>query len=202
MPYVPGMGWADPAGIDVGTAIEGDFPSPAGTLPCPPPGTGPQLPPRGRDAASSVVTRMVFPPKLVKLDVSQDFNVNNYALVLPAVVGAQVIVPGFQLPVGCVGFLQSFDLYVLTPTAATSVQWTVRINQGPVPGFDNVQNPPGMAFFDLIGSDEMQVRIQSGALVDVLITNLNGNGPWTVGADFAGWYHPEQAEQRAWNLNF
>jgi hypothetical protein len=33
------------------------------------------------------------------------------------------------------------------------------------------------------------------------ITNINGAGPWTVGALLAGWYHPLAAEEALWGLS-
>jgi hypothetical protein len=136
-----------------------------------------------------------------KLASSQDFRIRNFQLVLAAGAGSEVTLAGFQLPQGQVGWLQVFSLYVLTPTAATDVRWQVRINQGPVPGWESVANPPGIAQFIVIGDDDMRVRLPGNCLVDVLITNQNASGPWTVGAELQGWYHPEIAERRAWNLD-
>ncbi len=190
-------------GVDVGTAIEGNFPSSAGRPSCPPDGLGPQLPPRGPDAQLSALARMVFPPRIEKLAQSVDFQVRDYAMVLPAVVGGTVVSAAlrFVVPQGMIGWLQQFSIYTLTPSALLSAQWTVRINQGPVPGFDAAQNPPGIANFVYITTDDMRVQIPSGAVVDILITNLNGNAGFVVGGDLAGWYHPIAAEARAWNLN-
>ncbi len=204
MPRLPGFEWLDDqAGQDVGTALEGQFPGPGGAPGCTPMSGGPRLPPRGPEAALAVLARMIFPPRIEKLAQSQDFSVTDYAMILPAGVGSTITSAAlrFQVPQGQIGWLQEWDLYALTPTAGLSAQWTIRINGAPVPGFDTKQNPPGTAFFYLIGDDEMRIRLPNNCVLDLLITNLNANGPWTVGGDLAGWYHPESAEARAWNLN-
>lgn len=180
------------------------FPTPSGSSP--PPrmdvGMGPQMPPRGEDASEAPFTRLVFPPRIEKLTASRDFNVQDYQMALPGVVGASITSAAlrFQVPKDQFGWLQQFTLYVLTPTANTRVRWQVRINEGPVPGFDNIENPPGIANFILIGYDDLRVRIPTAASVDVLITNLSANAE-VVGAALAGWYHPEAAELRAWNAD-
>lgn len=196
MARIPGFEWLDDAaGRDVGVTREGHFVSPSGEQDCPAPGGSPQLPPRGVGSESMGITRLVFPPRIEKLAVSTDFNTNSYSLVLPA--SGTVALPAFQCPQGMVGWLQQFFLYVLTPTALTNATWQVRINQSPVPGFDNILNPPGIANLIVMPTDDMRIRIPNGASVDVLITNNNASGPWTVGAGLSGWFHPEVAERRA-----
>lgn len=197
-------GIGQPSGVDVAfdRAMEGVLPS--GMEQCPPiPGTGVLMPPRGPDIQTSGVTRIIYPPRVEKLAASIDFQVRDYTMVLPAVAGATLasVALSFTVPTGQVGWLQQFAMYSLTPTALTRVQWTVRINGGPVPGFDAMQTPPGIANLIYVGSDDMRIRVPGGATIDVLITNLTAGGPWTVGGDLAGWYHPEGAESRAWNLD-
>jgi len=180
------------------------FPNPSGQSPPPSFDTGssPQLPPRGEDAADAPFTRLIFPPRIEKLVASRDFNAQDYQMALAGVVGATVQSANlsFTVPKDQFGWLQQFTLYILSPTANTRVRFQVRINQGPVPGFDNIENPPGVAQFILIGYDDMRVRIPTGATVDVLITNLSANAE-TVGGALGGWYHPEAAELRAWNAD-
>lgn len=203
-------GWWDdvtgalPPGNDVANArsISGLLPS--GEEQCATiPGTGMLLPPRGPNIAESAITRLIFPPRLEKLAASVDFHAQDFNMTLAAVAGATVssVALSFTLPTGQVGWLQEFSLWLLTPTALTSASWQVRINDAPVPGFDNVQNPPGIANLIYITTDDMRVRLPNAARIDIVITNVNGNGPWTVGGDLAGWYHPEIAERRAWNLD-
>lgn len=195
---IPGFEWMEQAaGVDVGTTRDMQFTSPDGLPDCPADGGAPRLPPRGVSAGRMGLTRMVFPPRIEKLAVSVDFNINNYALILPAGAGNTVVLSGFQIPQGYIGWLQQTFLYTLAPTANTSASWMVRINGAPVPGFDNIQNPPGIANLLLMPTDDMRIRLTNGCVVDVVITNLNAFGPWTVGAGLSGWFHPEVAERRA-----
>lgn len=198
MSHLPGFEWLEePAGQDVRVARHGGYVDAAGQPTCPAPGGAPRLPPRLVGAQQMGLQRIIFPPRIEKLNLSQDFNVNAYNLALPAGAGSTVVLPGFQVPQGQIGWLQETFLYVLTPDATINATWTVRINQSPVPGFDNLIAPPGLANFYLIGTDDMRVRLPNGCYVDVLITNNSAAGPWTVGAGLAGWYHPEVAERRA-----
>jgi hypothetical protein len=198
----------DPArSVDVETARRMRFPSPGvqlhqgyhGGPQQEYAGGGPQLPPVDVSMADTPYTRLIFPPRIEKLPESRDFNVQNYALVIPAGLGSVVQGPSFIIPESQVGWLQNAGLYLLTPTALTSVTLIVRINEGPVPGFDNLQNAPGIANFVLFPvEDDMRVRIPNHAKVDFIIVNNNANGPWTGGGFLGGWYHPDSAELRQW----
>lgn len=141
-------------------------------------------------------SRQVLPPWTTKLPSSQDFNRNLFSSALGAVVGATVTPVSFQVPLTFVGYMSIFGVYVLTPTALTDITFALRINQGPVQGYDNIRVPPGVANFFVQNFSDLQVRIPSGALVDVLVTNNAATGPWTVGAKISGWYHSEIEEQR------
>jgi len=147
-------------------------------------------------AQRSQLARMLFPPYLYKLPSSSDFNQNNYATVLAAAISTQVVPVSFQLPQQSVGYLQQFGLYCLSPTNLTNVTFTIRINEGPVPGWDNVLLPVGVTNLTLQNFADLQIRLPNNCKVDVLVTNNAATGPWTVGAKIAGWYHTSQAEER------
>jgi len=155
------------------------------------PGTGGNSP-----AERAPLSRMVFPPWVYKLPMSQDFNANQFASTLGAGVGSVVVPTSFQLPGGMVGYVQIMGIYILSPTNNTDITFTLRINQGPVSGWDNIKFPPGVANFVVQNFGDLQVRAPNSALVDVLVTNNNASGPWTVGAKVSGWYHPEIEEKR------
>ena len=148
-------------------------------------------------AESSPFARMIFPPRIEKLQSSQDFQAVDFAVALPAGAGSQATSANliFQIPQTSVGWLQEFSLYTLSQTALTSVQFTLRVNQSAVPGFGNLQNPPGVANLVLIDKNDLRIRVPNNGTVDVLFTNLNANGPWTVGARFAGWFHSWDEEE-------
>lgn len=145
----------------------------------------------------SPFVRLLYPPRVEKLPASLDFHAQDFAMAVPAVVGGTVTSAAlaFRLPLDHVGWLQQFALYILSPLATTSLRWTVRINQGPVSGFDNIENPPGAANALVIFTNEMRVRVPNNALVDVLITNQDG-AAITAGGVLAGWYHPRVDESR------
>lgn len=134
--------------------------------------------------------RTVFPWWQTKPPQGIDFNVQSFAVVLGAGVGTQATSPAvaFQMPQTSVGVVQTFSLYILSPVAADLVQYALRINQAPVPGWDNKQIVPGAANFVKENWTGITVLVPNNALVDVLFTNLNGTGPLTVGAQVTGWY--------------
>lgn len=150
----------------------------------------------------SPFARLLFPPRIEKLPSSIDFRAQDFAVAIPAVANSVTVSANssFRLPLDHVGWLQGFTLYLLSPLATTRLQWQVRINQGPVPGFDNIQNPPGVANFELIITNDMRVRIPNGATVDVAITNLDGAAV-TAGSVIQGWYHPNTDELRYFGGN-
>ena len=190
------------AGVDVQGNRGGWFSPPSGPADCPT-GLAPAPSPRNLDISDAALVRLLFPPKVEKLASSQDFNVNDYRVILPAGVGSSVTPATlvFQTPKDQVGWLQQFSIYTLNPSALTYAQWTVLINGAPVSGFDNVANPPGIANLVEVFTNNMRVRIPMGAKVSLMITNLDASGPYTVGGKLAGWYHPKVAEDRAWGID-
>ncbi|HEX3698933.1 MAG TPA: hypothetical protein VH374_26420 [Polyangia bacterium] len=190
------------AGVDIKASRGMQFVSPSGPGVDCDPGLSPASPPRGFQIADAPPVRQLFPPYLYKLSASQDFNRNSYREVLPAGVG-QVIEPAslvFQAPATMVGWLQNFSQYTLTPSASTYISWCLLINGAPVPGYDDVRNPPGIANLVEVFQNGIQVRIPLGGKVSVRITNLDASGPVTVGGLLRGWYHPQVAETRAWGI--
>ncbi len=186
-------------GNDVAIARRMDFPRPGGLPPIPSPGGDPgaQL---GAPRVELQNFKVLQAPWIEKLGpISRDFNANDYAMTLAAAIGATATSANlrFQVPQSQVGWCQEMELYILAPTATSRVTWTLRINQGPVSGFDNLQIPPGAANLILITKNDLRVRVPEGALVDVLITNGAAQAE-TVGGRIAGWYHPRVAEETLW----
>lgn len=144
---------------------------------------------------SSPLVRNVYPPWVYKLPMSADFNVNSFSAALAAAAGATVEITSFTLPRTFVGFVQIFGIFILSPTAVQDVTFTLRVNEAPVEGWDNIKFPPGVANFVVQNFADLQVRAPDGARISVLATNNNANA-WTVGAKIAGWYHPYTEEQR------
>ena len=137
-------------------------------------------------------TRIIYPWWVNKLPSSQDFNAQDFAMPMPAGIGSQVTsgLLAFQMPQTMIGVIQIFGLYILSPLATTSLQFTLRINQAPVSGWDNIQFPPGAANFVVQNFSALQVKVSPGSTVDVLVTNLDGAAV-TCGGKIAGWYNPQ-----------
>lgn len=141
-------------------------------------------------------SKQIFPPWVYKLPMSVDYNKNVFSSILPLGAGSTIVPVSFQIPPTFVGYQQIFGIYILTPTALTDITFSLRINGGPVEGWDNIAFPPGVANFVVQNFSGLQVNLPDGANVDVLVTNNNAQGPWTVGAKISGWYHPYTEEQR------
>lgn len=163
-------------------------------------------PPRGPGniADQAPYTRLVYPPRIEKLPSSQDFNAQDFTMVLGAGAGTTITSAAlsFTVPASQVGWLQNFSYYILTPTANTAISFAVRINQAPVSGFDNRRNPPGVANFIVGEYNDLRIRLPMACTVDIIATNLNASGPWTVGGVLGGWYHPQIEEARIFGSEY
>jgi hypothetical protein len=146
-------------------------------------------------ANTTPLVRNVYPPWVYKLPSSQDFNTEAYDVAIAAVIGATANVLSFQTPPTFVGYIQIVSIYVLSPTAAQDVTWTLRINGAPVPGYDNLLFPPGVANFGVRDYSDTQVRVPNGARVTMTASNGSANA-WTIGGKIAGWFHSTVEEQR------
>ena len=144
---------------------------------------------------SAPLVRNVYPPWVYKLPTSSDFNANAFNVALAGVIGQQVEVTRFQVPATFVGYLQIMGIYILAPTNAQTVTFTLRINGAPVIGWDNIVFPPGVANFVIQNFADMQVKIPNGALITLTAQNGSADA-WTIGGKLAGWYHSEVEENR------
>lgn len=154
-------------------------------------------------AATAMQSRQVYPWWMEKIASAQDFNVQDFAMALPAGIGSTVTSDAlrFRTPASFIAVVQIFGLYLLSPTATTRVQFQLRVNQLPVAGYDNKQFPPGAANFVLQNFSDIRVRVPNGGVVDVLITNLDG-AAITVGANIAGWYNSTADAMRVSGMDY
>lgn len=134
--------------------------------------------------------RSVFPWWQVKPPMAQDFNAQDFQVTLPAGVGstANTVALSFTMPETSVGVIQTMSLYILSPVAADIVQYMLRINESPVSGWDNKQIVPGAANFVKENWTDIHVIAPQTAKVDMLMINVGGTGPLTVGGQITGWY--------------
>jgi hypothetical protein len=128
---------------------------------------------------------------------SYQFNRNVFNSALAGAAGATVIPVTFTLPETYMGWLNWFGIYILSNTINQDITFTLRVNDGPVEGYDNWQFPPGAANFVVQNITGVSLKLPVGARVDVLVTNNNANA-FTVGAKIAGWYHSEIEENRVY----
>lgn len=159
------------------------------------PGMAPSAPPPSeqlRPVAAIPPFYYVKPPS------GQDFYFNVEPVVLAAGAGSNVVIAPaaplaiFPLYKGVVAFV---TIFLDAPTNATSVNFTLRFNGGPVQGADALRSFPRTAN-NLSVTFPFNIVVPGGTVIDVLATNQNASGPWTVSAEVGGWQYPESLERR------
>jgi len=126
-----------------------------------------------------------------------DFYMNETG-VLAAGAGSTLIlasVPAIFLTPNYEGATQSVAIFVDAPTTDIDVTWTLRFREAPVPGWDRLTTFPRSATNLSIEFPGI-VQCGPGTKIDVLVTNNNAFGPWTVGAEVTGWSWPRISRQR------
>lgn len=146
---------------------------------------------------NSVAMRQIFPPWLYPMEQGNDFNIVTIGgakvAVLAAAVGATLTSDPLRLTDSDEGVVRLMTIFVDAPTTAIDVNWTLRINGAPVPGWTVTTFPRNANNLSI--DTEGVVRLPAGALVDVLIENRAATGPWTVGVQIGGWYYSQRAAQ-------
>jgi hypothetical protein len=93
------------------------------------------------------------------------------------------------------GVVASVNIFIDAPTTAIDVDWQLRFNQSPVPGWSDLTTFPRSAnSISIEFSGTLQVP--GNTLIDVQVVNNAASGPWTVGVEVTGWSWPVQ--QRLW----
>lgn len=133
---------------------------------------------------SQQTTLQRFPPWLYKPESGQDYTTNETG-VLAAVAGTILPLAAFQVSANYRAVIRLFTLFVDAPAITIDVDWIVRINRAPVPGWTFTTFP--RAANNLSIDFEGVVYVPEGALIDVLVRNNAATGPWTVGAQLSGW---------------
>lgn len=103
-------------------------------------------------------------------------------LVLPAA-GPLLINPNFE------GVIKSVVIFIDAPLTTLDIVWQLRVNGGGVVGWDALRTFPRTAN-NLSIEFSGTVQVPGSSKIDVLITNNNAVGPWTVGAEVSGWAWP------------
>lgn len=124
------------------------------------------------------------------------FNVEG---VLAAGAGSTVILvgtPATLIQVNYEAVVASVNIFVDAPTTALGAVWTLRFNESPVSGWDTLRTF-ARAANNLSIEFSGNVQVPGGTKIDVLVSNTNAGGPWTVGVEVTGWAWPRLARIRA-----
>lgn len=96
----------------------------------------------------------------------------------------------FQLPPDSGGIIRDFSRYVNDMVATDDITWQLRINQNPVPQWNNIKMFPRVVAFGASG-DDPYIFVPAGAFIDVNIIN-NTATAHKIGAGYYGWYWPNR----------
>jgi hypothetical protein len=126
-----------------------------------------------------------------------DFLEVNKSTVLAAGAGSAVELLSFTLPPETFGVIKVVSIFADATTTDTDVDWTLRFNSGPVPGWNNLTTFPRAAAnlsIDYSGT----ILVTPGTNISVTAQNGNAFGPWTIGVLVAGWYLSQSELQRVY----
>ncbi|MCP4902919.1 MAG: hypothetical protein GY906_38645 [bacterium] len=138
-------------------------------------------------AQATVATFQKFPPWLFKPPSGQDFLELADGLALPAIIGAQVQGPIIRLPSQYIGRFAAATIFVDAPTTALLIDFVLRINGAPVPGW--TMQTFARAATNLSIDFEGRVDMPQSAVMDIVIINRAAVA-FTVGAQITGWSWP------------
>lgn len=136
------------------------------------------------------------PPWIQRILSSQDYFLQADGVALGAGPNLSVTPASLRyvLPQGYRGNVAGVTIFVDAPTTSLDVNFTLRFNGAPVPGFTNLRSFPRAATnlsIDFSGP----IVVPVGTIIDMIITNNNAS-TWTVGASITGWVWPLADEQR------
>lgn len=105
----------------------------------------------------------------------------------------------FTIPQGNVGVVRSFVPLINALVITSDIRWTLREDSAAVPGWDEITiNPRNAASVELsYGPDETYPILQEGATVDVLLTVVDGGGPYQASITVHGWYYSAELHNAA-----
>lgn len=115
---------------------------------------------------------------------------------LPAGAGSTLVLspsPPLRVLPDYAGVVAGVTIFVDAPTSSLDIYFSLRINGGPVQGWDRLA-PFATAANAIIMPFPGTLQIPGNTQLDVLVTNNNASGPWNVGASIAGWSWPKIAE--------
>lgn len=91
------------------------------------------------------------------------------------------------------GVIRTVGIFIDAPLATFDITWIVLVNGAPYSGWDTLTTFPRAA--NSLSVDlEGVIRLPQNAQSTIRIRNNNAVGPWTVGANYSGWWWPLQYE--------
>lgn len=151
------------------------------------------VPARPGQQPAPVGALQIFPPWLYPIDSAVDFQPRADGVALAAGATETPADTVLQLPAGYAGVIRFVSIFVDSPTTALDVSWALRINGGPVPGWNNLRSFPRSAN-NISITFEGVVQVPQNATIDITIVEHGGALAWTVGASYGGWQWPTAAE--------
>lgn len=145
-------------------------------------------PPGEQDPARPTVVS-VPPPELAVYDVAEPLSAQGTSTGLAT--GSSAVLAVFQLSANQVAVVNSIFIAAVNLTTAMQIDFFLRINQAPAPGFAPRRIPRQNAAFGVIGWDPSEILywIPDGARIDIFATVVAG-GPVDVEGQFSGWQYP------------
>lgn len=133
-----------------------------------------------------------FPPEIYPTRDAQTFNITGTGTLGPGPVVATVVAGPFQVPVNMVAVVREVTLVVNNLLTTSLITFSLRFNQGPVPGFDNMFVPPRAAASVSISYPPQStlVRVPDGSSIDIAVVIADA-GAYQLTANFRGWWYPK-----------
>lgn len=135
---------------------------------------------------STAQVRNVVPWWETKPPQGIDFLQVQKTIALAAGAGSVVSLLTFALTPESYGVIKGVSIFADATTVNTDVDWILKFNGGPVPGWSNLTTFPRVSTnlsIDFSGT----VIIPPGTTVEVTAVNNNAFGPWNIGVMVTGW---------------
>ena len=155
-------------------------------------GTG--IDPRtGKRYGAVAPTMVMFPPEIYPSKEAQSFNITGTATIGPGPTALAALTAAFQLPVNMIAVVREITLNVNALLVTSLITFSLRFNQGPVPGFDNLFVAPRAAASVSIAysPESVLVRVPDGSTIDIAVVVADVGGTYQMTANFRGWWYPK-----------
>lgn len=155
-------------------------------------GRGAIDPRTGRPFSAGPMSMVAFPPEIYPTKDAQSFNVVGTATLGPGPVPLTVVAGPLVLPTNMVAVVREITLVVNALLTTSLITFSLRFNQGPVPGFDNLFIAPRAAasVASSYPPDSVLQRVGDGTTIDIAAVVADA-GTYQMTATFRGWWYPK-----------